>query len=138
MSPSIPSPDLESILDLSCASSEFAFLATHSLSALLDSGTTSHLMQSRSHFWSYDTTQATGVRTANHGTLDTFGRGDCVVLIRWCGHSLRVRMRDCLHAPGAVINLLSVGRFVEWGFGCYFEDNAVTIRTPPSAGREVC
>ena len=46
-------------------------------------------------------------------------------------------MRDCLHVPLVVINLLSVGRLVDHGFGCNFEDNAVTLRTPSSAGRDV-
>ena len=131
--------------DLSCATIadteglELALLANHGLAALLDSGTTSHIMRNRAHFWTYDETLATPVRTANHGVLNTGGRGDCVALIRWSGSSFRLKFRGCLHAPGAVINLVSVGTMVKANFGLNFDFGKVSIMTPPApSGRRVC
>jgi hypothetical protein len=47
-------------------------------------------------------------------------------------------MHDCLHAPSAVVNLISVGRLVDHGFACTFGDSHVTIHTPLKAGRAIC
>ncbi|KAJ3494865.1 hypothetical protein NLJ89_g10721 [Agrocybe chaxingu] len=38
-----------------------------------------------------------------------------------------LKLRDCLHAPDACVNLLSVGRFVSKGIGCFFADKKVVI-----------
>ena len=104
-------------------------------SVLLDSGTTSHLIRDRSAFWTYDTSQAVSVRTANQGTLNTLARGDCVMEFRLGSAIVRIRIRDCLHAPDAVTNLLSVGRLASNGFRCTFDIDRVFITTPRRGGR---
>ena len=49
--------------------------------------------------------------------------------------TVRVHIRDCLHAPDAVTNLLSVGRLASNGFRCTFDVNRVVITTPERSGR---
>ena len=134
------SPTFPIDADMSCATAdvELSLLSHIGLGALLDSGTTSHLICNKSHFWSFNETLATPVRTANHGILTTQGRGDCVAIVRWNGHCLRLKLRRCLHAPDAVINLISVGAMVGAGFGCNFDHGKVSVTAPFPSGRRVC
>lgn len=139
--------------DLSCASleqlpaeasspslSDIVCIVQQSFSTLIDSGATSHLIRDESYFWSYDRAQASDVKTANHGILRTHARGDCVALLRHEGKTTRLKLRDCLHAPDAIINLLSVGRLVSSNFGCNFVDSCAVLSCPPSSGgpRVIC
>ena len=95
----------------------------------LDSGTSSHLFKDRSVFWTYEVTQARAMRTANHGVLQTEASGDCLVRFMLKGVTTTVKLRDCLHAPSACINLLSVGRMTAAGsqVGCIFDDGKFQI-----------
>ena len=38
-----------------------------------------------------------------------------------------LKLRDCLHAPEACANLISVGRMVRAGLSCNFEDDGVVV-----------
>jgi hypothetical protein len=78
-------------------------------------------------FWTYNTTAAKDVKTANLGVLKTHARGDCVAIFTYNGLSTRV---NCLHAPDAIVNLLSVGRFVTVGVACTFEGGKVLLSVP--------
>ncbi|KIK31892.1 hypothetical protein CY34DRAFT_34223, partial [Suillus luteus UH-Slu-Lm8-n1] len=120
------------LADLSCASivevPDLSDVDTAALSGviaagfntILDSGTTTTLIQDRSYFWSYSTADAVNVRTANHGSLSTSGRGDCVAILSIGGNRHRVRLSNCLHAPSAMLNLLSVGWMLSKGWDCVF------------------
>ncbi|PPQ90518.1 hypothetical protein CVT25_014409 [Psilocybe cyanescens] len=90
---------------------------------LLDSGATSHLIKSREMFHSYSEADARNVTTANLGTLRTQGGGTCYVNVSYKGRSIRLKLNNCLHAPGAAVNLLSVGRLNSAGVGCNFIPN---------------
>jgi hypothetical protein len=121
--------------DLSCTSIDsgnfdVAFLVEHFLSVLMDSGTTSHLIINRSFFWSFDSLGATSVRTANHRVLATTGRGDCLAVVRWGMKRIQLKLRGCLHAPSAVINLFSVGRMVAANLRMRFEDGWIQMLLP--------
>ncbi|KIK32412.1 hypothetical protein CY34DRAFT_101548, partial [Suillus luteus UH-Slu-Lm8-n1] len=109
--------------DPSCTPSNenVAYIASQSLSTILDSGTTSTLITSREYFWTYNPDAKVSMKTANHGTLTTSGRGDCVADLRVGNHVQRLRLGDCLHAPGALINLMSVGRMLNKGWECNFK-----------------
>src|ERR1700678_3132088 len=76
--------------------------------------------------------------TANHGALPALASGDCVAIVR-CGKlNTQITLRNCFHAPSAVINLLSVGKMVSSGFGCNFEDNKVIISAPRPNKQTLC
>ncbi|KAG6851946.1 hypothetical protein C0991_004727, partial [Blastosporella zonata] len=51
--------------------------------AILDSGCTTHIFRDKEVFWTYDTSGATPVGTANCGTLNTLARGE----VRFRAHS---------------------------------------------------
>jgi hypothetical protein len=135
--------------DLSCAAIDgpsveemTALLAAGNSSAhCLDSGTSSHLFKDRNVFWTYEVTQARAMRTANHGVLQTEASGDCLVrfTLRLKGVTTTVKLRDCLHAPSACINLLSVGRMTGVGskVGCVFDDGKFRIVKKNSDGTRV-
>lgn len=117
------------LADLSCASiveepdvdtTVLSCIVAAGFNTILDSGTTTTLIQDRSYFWSYSTADAVTVRTANHGSLGTSGRGDCVALLTIGGNRHRVRLSNCLHAPSAMLNLLSVGWMLSKGWDCVF------------------
>jgi hypothetical protein len=68
--------------DLSCASIEElpeeasdddVSVIAHTLSTILDSGTTSTLISDHAMFWTYSTQDPVIVKTANHGSLHTSG-----------------------------------------------------------------
>jgi hypothetical protein len=108
------------------------------ISTLLDSGASSHIIKDARYFWNYDRQGAKSVRTANHGTLPVLGSGDCVAIVRYGNLSTRLTLRNCLHAPSAVVNLLSVGKIVSAGLGCNFENNNAIISAPRPDKRTLC
>lgn len=75
---------------------------------ILDSGTTVTLVKDRRFFHTYSTEDPVDVLMANHGVLQTTGRGTCVAWFTINGRRLRIRLSNCLHAPNALLNLLSV------------------------------
>ncbi|KAG2031152.1 hypothetical protein BDR03DRAFT_986582 [Suillus americanus] len=93
---SMPKPE-----DLAC-------IASQTLSTILDSGTTSTLIMDKKYFWTYNTSDQVTVKTANHGKLITAARGDCVADLTVAGQTQRIRLSECLHAPGAMVNLFSI------------------------------
>jgi len=92
----------------------------NALSTILDSGTTSMLICDHAMFWTYSTQDPVIVKTANHGSLPTSGHSDCVAWLKIGGAHHRVRLSNCLHAPGAMLNLLSVGWMLAKGWECNF------------------
>ena len=52
--------------------------------------------------------EARNVKMANLGILQTRASGTCVAHFTHNGVSTKVKLKDCLHAPNAFINLLSV------------------------------
>lgn len=61
------------------------------------------------------------MKTANQGELSTFGQGTCIVDITIGGVEHHVTLQDCLYAPEAVFNLISVGCMLQWGWDCVFK-----------------
>jgi hypothetical protein len=100
---------------------DYSHLALRSTSTILDSGTTSTLIMDREIFWTYTEGTSVKVKTANHGFLSTSGRGDCLAELTLNGRTFRIKLTDCLHAPGAYINLLSVSRMLKKGWSCNFQ-----------------
>ena len=116
--------------DLSCAifpSAELGLLTQGHLTTLMDSGSSSHLVRSREFFWTYDPSKARNVTTANLGTLSTHAAGDCLAKVTFSGVTTILKLCDCLHAPDACANLVSVGRMVRAGLSCSFEDDGVVV-----------
>ena len=131
-----PPPALDTYIgDLSCALTEI-LSANGSFASILDSGTSSHLLKDRDVFWTYKTTQARSMRTANQGVLQTKGSGDCLVRLTHKGVTTTVKLRDCLHAPSACVNLLSVGRMTSVGsqVGCTMDNGKFAIVRKGSDG----
>jgi hypothetical protein len=95
--------------------------------ALLDSGTTSHIIIDRSHFIDFTPEDHPPVKTANQGELVTLGWGTCVADITIGGVEHRITLRDCLYAPKAVFNLISVGRMLQWGWDCVFKGSLLSL-----------
>lgn len=102
---------------------DLACIASQTLSTILDSGTTSTLIMDKKFFWTYNTSDQVTVKTANHGQLVASARGDCVADLTVAGRTQHIRLSECLHAPGAMVNLLSVGRMLKKGWSCLFLPN---------------
>jgi hypothetical protein len=105
---------------------------------VLDSGASSHIIKDARYFWNYDRQGVKLVRTANHETLPALGSGDCIAIVHHGNLSTRLTLQNCLHAPSAVINLLSVGKIVSAGFGCNFKNNNTIISTPRPDKHTLC
>jgi hypothetical protein len=101
------------------------YIAWQMLSTILDSGTTSNLIMDWSFFWTYSESSHVTVKTANHGSLPTSGQGTCVADLMLGNQTFRVMFTDCLHAPGAMINLLSIGHMLSKKWLCIFEHSPV-------------
>jgi hypothetical protein len=97
---------------------------------ILDSGCTHHIIKDRSYFWTYHTSQAIPVKTANCGILETLAKGDVKVRLQCGSRSIVLVLRDCLHAPSAPINLISVGAMQERRMRIHFNEDATVIHFP--------
>ncbi|KIK32538.1 hypothetical protein CY34DRAFT_101263, partial [Suillus luteus UH-Slu-Lm8-n1] len=114
----IPDVDTEPLSPVNAA--VLSCLVAAGFNTILDSGTTTTLIQDRSYFWTYSTADIVTVKTANHGSLNTSGRGDCVAILTIANRKHRVCLTNCLHAPTAMLNLLSVGWMLSKGWDCAF------------------
>ena len=97
---------------------------------ILDSGCTNHIIKDHSLFWTYHTSLAVLVKTANCGILETLAKGDVKFRIRCGQHSIVFVLCDCLHAPTALINLLSVGAMQEQQMRIHFNEDDTIIHFP--------
>jgi hypothetical protein len=103
---------------------------SQSFNSILDSGCTHHIFRDRSLFWTYHTSQAIQVKTANCGILETLAKGDVKVRLQCGSQSVLLVFRDCLHAPSAPINLISVGAMQERRMRIHFNEDATVIHFP--------
>ena len=53
------------------------------------------------------------MKTANHGVLTTLAHGDVRMTVQTSDRPVTIVLKDCLHAPGISLNLLSVGMMQE-------------------------
>jgi len=98
--------------------------------SILDSGCMNHIIQDHSLFWTYHMSLATPVKTANCGILETLAKGDVKFHVQCSSQSVVLVLRDCLHAPSAPINLLSVGAMQERCLCIHFDENTTIIHFP--------
>ena len=98
--------------------------------SLLDSGCTNHIFRDRTVFWTYDSALATPVKTANCGFLNTLACGSVHFRLKSGSQSAVFVLKDCLHAPDAPINLISVGAMTEKGAIFTFAPGATSISFP--------
>jgi hypothetical protein len=121
--------DLSSLMqDLSFASiteipDEIACATKLLFMTILDLGTTVTIVKDRWFFHTYSTENPVDVLTANHGILQTTGCGTCVAWFMIGGCRLRIRLSNCLHAPNALLNLLSVSCMNAKGWDINFRAN---------------
>ncbi|KAG2747613.1 hypothetical protein P692DRAFT_201806426 [Suillus brevipes Sb2] len=101
--------------DSTMSEGNLVYIASQTLSTILDSRATSTLITDHNVFWTYSEKSKVTVKTANHGTLSTSGHGDCVAELSINGQVYRIHLMHCLHAPGAIINLLSVRHMLQKG-----------------------
>ena len=87
---------------------------------LLNSGTSHNLVCDQAYFRAHSIDDSVWVCTANHGYLLTSGSGECVGLLAIRGNKHKVKFSGCLHAPGVMLNLLSVGWMLTKGWDCHF------------------
>ena len=138
--------------DLSCAMIEMEESSTDTFAGLLsmdgryanilDSGMSSHLFKDRNVFWTYKATQARSMRTANHGVLQMSASGDYLVCFTLRDITTTVKLCDCLHAPSACLNLLSVGRMTTSAgskVDCTMDDGkfAITVKNADGSRKNI-
>jgi len=125
--------DIDNGLDVAAPLTPLAFFgSTYPYNSILDSGCTHHLFRDRSVFWTYNPSLATPVKTANCGFLSTLARGSVRFRITSGDRSAVFILRDCLHAPDAPLNLLSVGALAEGGADILFRKASTTVSYSPS------
>ena len=104
---------------------------TSRYNAILDSGCTHHIVRDRRYFSSY-VAKPISVGTANCGSLEALGTGDVEFRYPYRDRQVIFTLRGCLYAPGAPIDLLSVGALVERGMSCLFSPGGITkVFYPP-------
>ena len=97
----------------------------NSFNALLDSGCTRHVVRDRALFHDF-AEKSVSVGTATYGSLDALGSGDVEFRYPFGDRNVIFTLRDCLYAPTAPVNLLSVGTLVERGMSCLFSPGGIT------------
>ena len=121
--------DFSALLDLQSPSVAFT-ASVFPFNALFDSGCTNHIFRERHVFWTYDTTRATPVKTANCGFLNTLARGSVRFRLTSGDRSAVFVLKDCLHAPDAPLNLISVGAMTEKGATFTFAPGHTSVLFP--------
>ena len=91
------------------------------LVTILDSGATSHLIKNRGYFVDFVMEDRPPVKTANQGMLQMSGHGSCVVELMLNADTYHIMLKDCLHAPRALLNLFSIGCMLQYSWGCEFK-----------------
>jgi hypothetical protein len=81
--------------------------------SVLDSACTSHIIHDRQLFHTYDPDGSVAVKTANCGFLEMLAMGDVKFRMILNGHTIIWTLKNCLHAPMAPVNLISVGALQE-------------------------
>ncbi|KAJ3836788.1 hypothetical protein F5878DRAFT_662666 [Lentinula raphanica] len=96
---------------------------------LLDSACKNHIVNECSLFFSYDSMGSLDVQTANAGILSTSTSGTCYFRVPLDGSSqfLVLELIDCLHAPEAPVNLISLGAMLKNGFSFKMDSSTVEI-----------
>ena len=125
--PGVISAAFSSLADLSPAC--FSSISTL-FNSILDSGCTHHIIRDRSLFWTYHVSQAIPVKTANCGTLETLAKGDVKMRLQCGSQSIVLIFRDCLHAPSAPINLISIGAMQERRMRIHFNEDTTVVHFP--------
>ena len=97
---------------------------------ILDSGCTNHIIRDQALFWTYKEDQAVPVKTANCGILNMLARGDVKFSVPFGDRRIILILRDCLHAPDAPLNLLSVGAMQEKRMRIHFNEDHTVIHFP--------
>jgi len=102
----------------------------------LDSGCTDHIIRHRKVFQHYDTSKAVSIGTANSGSLEALAGGDVSFRVPYHDRHGQVQqilftLRNCLHAPDAPVNLISVGALNEQGLAVTFNPGASTELSLP-------
>ena len=111
-------------LPISCAS------ITSSFNMILDSGCTNHIIRDHALFYMYREDQAVPVKTANCGILKTLACGDVKIHVPFAHQQIVLTLHDCLHAPDAPLNLLSVGAMQEKRMQVHFSEEDTIIHFP--------
>ena len=130
---------ISTLPNLESSSSPLALISsTFPFNSLLDSGCTNHIFRDKAVFWTYDPALATPVKTVNCGFLNTLARGIVRFRVKSGDRSAVFILRDCLHAPDAPINLISVGAMAEKGGVLTFGpgSTSVTFPTPLTSSPE--
>ncbi len=98
----------------------------------MDSGTTHHIIRDHEAFHMYDESKSLLVKMANCEILNTFAMGDAHISVDAGGKTATIILRQCLHAPDAPINLISVGALTENGMYVGFGKHKTTCYFPQS------
>jgi len=109
---------------VSCASIASSF------NTILDSSCTNHIICDHALFWTYREDQAVPVKMANCGILKTLARGDVKFRVPFSDQQIILTLSDCLHAPNAPLNLLSVGTMQEKQIQIHFNEEHMIIHFP--------
>jgi len=102
----------------------------------LDSGCTDHIIRHHKVFQHYNTSKAVSIGTANSGSLEALAGGDVSFRVPyhdWHGQVQQIlfMLQNCLHAPDAPVNLISVGALNEQGLVVTFNPGALTELSLP-------
>ena len=104
----------------------------------MDSGCTDHIITDRRLFQTYDTSGAIEIGTANCGSLSTKASGDISFRVPFQDRFVIFTLRGYLHAPDALLHLLSVGALNERGMTVTFNTfGHPTILSFPSSDPEL-
>lgn len=88
---------------------------------LLDSGCSRHIFNDKTLFWEYRDLPTSSMSTANCGQLDIVGCGTVRLMVtREDGRPFLINLKDCRYAPGAALNLISVGMWQKAGIAVNF------------------
>ena len=96
---------------------------------ILDSGTTSHISNDRSHFAEYTALTDAWIKGLGKEPIRVVGRGILTMKFDVEGKMVQHRMKDSLYVPDSENCLVSVSRFEEAGGSILYKGGRCTMRT---------
>ncbi|KAJ3566024.1 hypothetical protein NP233_g7264 [Leucocoprinus birnbaumii] len=95
--------------------------------ALLDPGSTHHIFRQRAFFNEIDFSKRLSMTMANSSSLQTLGTGSVTIRFKGPNTVFDITLKNCLYAPSAPINLISVGSLNDKGIDFISNDKGVYL-----------
>ena len=103
---------------------------------IADSGTTSHVVREHDLFKNY--WEMPGAKLKGAGEIDALGRGNMTIDLDISGKRIPITLKDCIHAPKILHNLISLVRVTDTNFQVILKGSKLKLVDPNGKDARYC